>query len=408
MNWKYIFIVEGEMVPRFRPLIKLSYLGTIFGLSEKKTNQCFEESLSVRTKFKYVTTFSYGRSALWAALKFKNIQHSEIICQNYTCMVVANAIEDTGNHCVFVDINLHDLQYDHDLLIQSITDQTYGIVFTELFGVPINLEQIKTIKHRWPHVKIILDITHSFNRNLNDELLNIVDFAFCGFGLSKPIVCGFGGALLTNDKTLYDTVLENKKNILKFNYFREYAMRLYLFCSYIAFLPFFYCITYFLQEYKLLDRFTVLFDLKSKKMPDDFLEEMSNFEKKIGVQSLESFDENFERILSVKRKISNALEGGDGEILVREYPSTFFLNYYVEDRDKFLLFFKSRKVELGTLYDYSLNSLLPYRKNKYFNKNDNADKVAKGIVNFPLNINFAEVEKILSAIAEFKEAKNQS
>lgn len=389
------------MIPRFRPLLKWHYF--LYFIINKKfiSYNNFEDCLSKKSNFKFVSTFVYGRVSLWVFLKSLKIEKKEIICPNYTCMVVANAVESSGNSCVLVDIDKETLQFDEELLLKSISKNTYGIVFTDLFGLGINLDLIKKVKQEWPNLILFLDLTHSFNLNLSNEIISKVDVAFCGFGLSKPISSGFGGALLTNNEAFYQTIEYYKKVNFEKNKLRNFNMFFYLLCSYVAFLPGFYFITHFLEKNRFLDHFTVLFSHEKIEMPQDFLNNMSFVENRFGLYSAIDFLDNLNSILENKKKLIEILKKQNYLLLQEKHQTTFYLNILVDKRDDFLNYFLSQGIELGVLYDYSISKLFPYRNHKIFSNTNNSEYISEHIVNLPLNISGAELKKVIRVLNHY-------
>ena len=93
---------------------------------------------------------------------------------------------------------------------------------SHLFGYPIDLQNIKIIKEKFQHIKIISDCSHAHGAIVEDKnIVNFSDIAIMSLQGAKAVSSGEGGVAFTdnslylrfNDKTFHPSRnLLNKKN----------------------------------------------------------------------------------------------------------------------------------------------------------------------------------------------------
>lgn len=155
---------------------------------------------------KHAFTFDSGRSALHYALKALGANYgSEVLVQSYTCVVVINAIKWAGAKPIFVDID-NNFNIDYTDLQRKITQKTKILIVQHTFGRPANLDKILEIA-RANNLKVIEDCAHSFGAKHNNQLVGTFgDIGMLSFGSDKNVSCVRGGALITKDDNLAQTI----------------------------------------------------------------------------------------------------------------------------------------------------------------------------------------------------------
>ncbi|PIQ78726.1 hypothetical protein COV81_04505 [Candidatus Peregrinibacteria bacterium CG11_big_fil_rev_8_21_14_0_20_41_10] len=154
--------------------------------------------------------FDSGRNALHQLLQAYNLPSgSEIIIQGFTCSVVPHAIIRTNLVPVYVDIN-DQYNINPTDLNAVITPQTKAIIVQHTFGIPADLNAISKIAKEH-NLILIEDLAHSLGaKHNNQEVGTFGDSAILSFGSDKVISASRGGALITNNKTVINT-LNNQK-----------------------------------------------------------------------------------------------------------------------------------------------------------------------------------------------------
>lgn len=382
------------MIPRFKPNLGWAEFKKIFSLTAKSEVNDFEEEFSAFMGQKYGRSFSYGRMALYAFLKAHQIEKKEVILPAYTCIVMAHAIEESGNRSVFVDVRKEDLSMDFELLKKAITSETAAIVFTSLYGLPVNLGEVQFIKEHYPHIKIIQDCTHLLDgKSQGKTIAHFGDMALFGLGLSKPVTSIFGGMLTTNDAELIKKIDSVKMHLFSDSIIRGFFKRVYLFLAFLAFWRPFYIVTNFLERHGFIDYFVKLFDVNKIEIPKDSFQNLSSFEASIGRLQLEKFSDTAEAIDRITRIYQQELK-----ILKIEAPENVVVSHYnilVKDRKPYMDSMLSNGIQVGDMYDYSLPALRPYQGHKYLSERNYAETVAREIVNLPLCVSESEARRIV-------------
>ena len=179
----------------------------------------FSQALADYTGAKYGVALSSGTAALHLSIVAMEIgPGDEVITTPMTFCATANAVLYQGAEVRFVDIDEDTLNINPELIGEKITDQTKAILPVDFRGHPANLPKIKCIADRH-NLKVIEDGSHSIGSKYS---LKERDY-FCGDGIHadlctfsfhpvKHITTGEGGAVMTNDETLYRKIDIFKKH----------------------------------------------------------------------------------------------------------------------------------------------------------------------------------------------------
>ena len=389
---------QNIMIPRFKPNIGTSEFLEIFKKSKYKQVEIFEAEFAALVDQKHGLAFSYGRMALLAYLKAEGIFDKEIICPAYTCIVIAHAIEESGNRCVFVDINPDDLLMNSENLKEAISMNTAAIVFTSLYGNPINVEDVLFVKNNHPEIKIIQDCTHIVN---GERIVEFGDISIFGLGLSKLITSVFGGMLTTNDTELFERVKKYRNKYFVKKRRRNFYMRLYLILVFMAFNKHFYIVTNFLERRGFIDYFVKLFDKNKISLPNDSFERLSSFEAKIGRVQIRKFPQVKEHNRKIAEIYKKEISGNLKISYIHPKAIVSHCNLLTTRRDSLVKEMLSDGVQLGDLYEYSLPELKPYSSHRFHQKHNYAAQVSGQIVNLPLCVSEQQALKIASLLNKY-------
>jgi perosamine synthetase len=196
-----------EMIPSSRPSYSFRELkASLFHSPE--VIEIFERELARYFNIRHAITFPYGRSALYSALKAIGKTGGEVIQPAYNCVVVAHATVMAGYRPVFVDTALDAPNQDPQQMIDQTTSQTVAAVPTSIFGMTFDAAHLcEAIRRRNQKVLIFIDGCQCFDAKWNGQMLTECgDGAFLAFGIGKPMTTLYGGAFLTNQKNLAQSV----------------------------------------------------------------------------------------------------------------------------------------------------------------------------------------------------------
>ncbi len=182
-------------------------------LSKGEQNNNFSKNLKNFFDCKYCQLVSSGTSAqliLAKSLKWKKGDH--IILSPLSFVSGANSVLINNATPVFVDINLKDYNFDYDKLEKKIKilkknkKKIKAIVSTDYAGIPGNWKKLKKISKKYKIV-LINDNCHALGasyQNTKSYALKFADHVIQSFHAVKNITTGEGGALLTNNKKVFE------------------------------------------------------------------------------------------------------------------------------------------------------------------------------------------------------------
>ncbi len=164
-----------------------------------------EEKLSKMYNSKYAVVVNSGTAALHTALSSIGLREGdEVITTPFSFIATANAILMCGGKPKFVDIKEDTFTINPDLIEAEISSRTKAILTVDLYGKPCDYEKIKKIAKKYD-LKIISDCAQAIGaRYKNKPISKWVDITCFSFYATKNIMMGEGGALVTNDKKIYE------------------------------------------------------------------------------------------------------------------------------------------------------------------------------------------------------------
>lgn len=171
--------------------------------------------------------FDSARSAFYLLLKAYGIgKGDEVLMPSFTCVVVVNSVIHAGATPVYVDIDPKTFNIDQKDLFNKISGKTKAILVQHTFGVPINVEKIRSIVG--PDIKIIEDLAHILGGELETEKAGVKkqkfgtfgDAAILTFGIEKMISSVRGGMAVVKDEKIYQALKSEQKTLPDFFYSR--------------------------------------------------------------------------------------------------------------------------------------------------------------------------------------------
>jgi len=162
--------------------------------------------LAYFTESKFVLPVSSGTDALLVSLMAYDIgAGDEVVTTPFTFIATAEVIAFLGAKPVFVDIDEKTYNIDVSRIEEKITSKTKAIIPVSLYGQPADMDEINEIAKRH-NIAVIEDACQSFGATYKGKKsCNLSNIGCTSFFPSKPLGCyGDGGAIFTNDATLYD------------------------------------------------------------------------------------------------------------------------------------------------------------------------------------------------------------
>ncbi len=184
-----------------------------------------EKSISKYHKVKYCIVTSSCTTALHLAVRSLSLKKGqEIICPALSFISPANMVLLESLNLKLIDIDKETLTLDPKLIEKKITKKTKAIIIVHQFGHSADMDEIMKISKKYK-LKVIEDnaeaIGGKYKGILNGTIGDISTLSFFG---NKVISTGEGGALLTNNKKIYEYCLEMRDHgmNLKKKYFHKF------------------------------------------------------------------------------------------------------------------------------------------------------------------------------------------
>lgn len=162
-----------------------------------------EKELSNYLGIENLLFVSNGTIALQIAIKGLELK-GEIITTPFSYVATTNAIIWESCKPVFADICPKSLNIEPNNIRSLINENTSAILATHTYGNPCSVFEIEQIANE-NNLKVIYDGAHSFGVEIgNRSALSFGDISTCSFHATKLFHTIEGGAVITNDQSLYE------------------------------------------------------------------------------------------------------------------------------------------------------------------------------------------------------------
>jgi dTDP-4-amino-4,6-dideoxygalactose transaminase len=165
----------------------------------------FAERFAAYHETRYGLATSSGTGALQIAFAAAGIRPGdEVIVPPNTFIATVTPILHLGAIPVFVDVEPETLNLDPAAVEASITEHTRAIVPLHLAGYPCDMDRINAIAARHG-LKVIADACHAHGSEWKGvKVAALSDLAAFSFQQGKNITAGEGGAVVTNERGLFE------------------------------------------------------------------------------------------------------------------------------------------------------------------------------------------------------------
>ncbi len=197
-------VVGREEVNEVRSVLLEKSLTTAANAGGKRVQE-FEKLLADYTGSRYAIAVNSGTAALQAALYSLDIKSGdEVLLPSFTFVATANAVVSVGAKPVFVDIVSNNYTMDPDDLRRKITKKSKAVIPVHLYGNFAYMNEISEIAN-----KRGLDVIEDAAQSLGTTYKNKQSGTFSRLGCfsmyaAKVVTAGEGGAIITNEKGLYE------------------------------------------------------------------------------------------------------------------------------------------------------------------------------------------------------------
>jgi dTDP-4-amino-4,6-dideoxygalactose transaminase len=168
-------------------------------LSPAGSIRALENSLRRYFGTRHVFLVSSGKAALTLtlnALKAASTR-TDVVIPAYTCFSIPGAVLSAGLRPVLCDIDPSTFDFDHEQLERTLTDNTLCVVAHHLFGIPSNIERVRSLC-RERGIAVIEDAAQAMGVESEGRKLGTLgDVGLFSLGRGKNITCGSGGIVIT-------------------------------------------------------------------------------------------------------------------------------------------------------------------------------------------------------------------
>ena len=167
----------------------------------------FENAIKNYIDVDYCLTLNSGTSALHAAfLAYGLGPQNDIVVPSFSFISTANSVSFVGANPIFADIEESTYGLDPELLSNYITPNTKAIVPMDYGGLPCRINEINQVAKN-NDVLVIEDSAEALVSTIDGKKVGSFSdssiFIFCG---NKVLTTGEGGAVVTNDKKIYEKI----------------------------------------------------------------------------------------------------------------------------------------------------------------------------------------------------------
>ena len=135
----------------------------------------------------------------------------EVIVPAMTFIATANVAELLGAKPVFVDVDPETLLLTPETIARTVTSRTKAVIPVHIYGQMVDIAAIRAALRDRPDIAIIEDCAHCFEGELAGQKPGAhSSAAIFSFYATKNVTCGEGGAIITNNSDLYQTLMQTR------------------------------------------------------------------------------------------------------------------------------------------------------------------------------------------------------
>ncbi len=322
----------------------------------------FEKKFSIYTKTKFCISCASGTDALYLVLKsLKLNSNDEVIVPAMTYVATASTVINAGYKLRLADVNIEDASINQKDVIKKINSKTKAIIIVNLWGHCSDYEKLKKICNR-KKITLIEDAAQSVgawnSKKINSgNLGHVACFSF--FPGKNLGAYGDGGAVITNNKNIHDTIKKLRTHGANKKFRHE-----------------------LIGTNSRLDTIqAVVLSSKLKR-----INKINNLKRKIAKKY-------YEKIINKKIYLFNIPQ------------SSCFHQFVilVNNRKNFLNYLKKFKIPYGFHYPYAIHKLKAFKKYCKEKNLKNAETIAKKCVSLPIdpNLNNKKLNYIIEKINHY-------
>ena len=185
--------------------------------------EAFEKEFAKYLSTKYVVGVNSGTDALILSLLVLGIgKGDEVITPVNSFVATVGAIVQVGSKPILVDCDSQTYEIDINQVQKKITKKTKAILLVHLYGAPCEIERLVKIAKK-NKIFLIEDAAQAHGATFNNKKLgSFGDLAAFSFYPGKNLgAYGDGGAIVTNNKRLYEKLILLRNHGQSKKYFHD-------------------------------------------------------------------------------------------------------------------------------------------------------------------------------------------
>jgi len=186
------------------------YMNSGGWLTEFRETRRFEESIAGYTSAGYCSVMANGTVTLSAALMAAGVgPGDEVVVPDFTMSATAHAAAMLGAQVVFADVEPETFCMDYDSMREAVSEKTKAVIYVDLNGRYSRKFKEIIAFCRERHILLIEDAAQALGSSCQGKALGTFgDAGSFSFSMPKIITTGQGGALITDDRCLYEKLLK--------------------------------------------------------------------------------------------------------------------------------------------------------------------------------------------------------
>lgn len=332
----------------------------------------FEKELSDLLDGLNVIAVNTGSTALHLALDAIGIKEGdEVITPSLTFVAAIQAITALGARPIFCDVEPDTLNLNTQEIKKKISSRTKALMPMHYRGEPCEMDEIIDLAKN-NGLRIVEDAAHAFGSKYKGKLVGSFGDLICfSFDPIKNITCGEGGAIVTADKQLAETLAQKRiLGIDKDTWSRYHNQR----------------------------------SLSYDVVRQGYRYHMSNINAAIGIVQLKKLPKFIQRKNEIAKRYDCEFSAiNDIEILKTDYSQTALFTYVIKvknNRDALMEHLKQQGV--GSGINYIPSHLFTYYQN-FKMQLPVTEEAYRRIITLPLYYDMSEedLEHVIKAVKSF-------
>ena len=184
----------------------------------------FENKFAKMHNAKYCVALNSGTAALHTALSILGVKNTdEVLVPTNSFFSTAEAVSIAGAKPVLVDTDKDYFHIDLEDAKKKLTKKTKFIIPVHLYGNPVNMQKLRKFANEH-NLQIIEDCAQAHLATFKDKFVGNFGKVGCfSFYPSKNLgAYGEGGAIITNNKSLYQKALMFRNHGSNKRYYHEF------------------------------------------------------------------------------------------------------------------------------------------------------------------------------------------